>query len=144
MIIVAAIDASPAARGVLERAVQEARLTDARLHVVHVFQPPSSVYWMEGVYVIEDEKFEEQEQKVVWEAAAQTLDGSGVDWIRKDLEGYPPTAIVGYAREVDADRIVIGTRGRGGFSSLVLGSTSQAVIHDAPCDVLVVRGEDEG
>ena len=58
---------------------------------------------------------------------------------RAELRGYTATAIVEYAEQSDAEMIVIGTRGRGGFASLVLGSTSQAVIHDAHCDVLVVK-----
>lgn len=143
MKILAAIDASPAARGILEKAVAHARLTGGELHVVHVFQPPSSVYSMEGIYVIEDERFEEAERKMVWGDAAEILDGSDLNWVRADLNGYPPTAIVEYANEIDADLIILGTRGRGGFSALVLGSTSQAVIHDATCDVLVVRTKRE-
>jgi nucleotide-binding universal stress UspA family protein len=139
MKIVAAIDASPAARGILEKAIAYSRLVDGELHVAHVFQPPSSVYSMEGIYVIEDERFEEAERKMVWSDADEILDGSGLDWVRADLRGYPPTAIVEYANEIEADLIVLGTRGRGGFSSLVLGSTSHAVIHDAECDVLIVR-----
>lgn len=139
MKIVAAIDASPAAASILAKAVAYTRLTQGELHVVHVFQPPSSVYSMEGIYIIEDDRFEEAERKVVWDAAGAALEPTGLEWKRVDRSGYPATAIVEYAAEADADLIVLGTRGRGGFSSLVLGSTSHAVIHDAPCDVLVVR-----
>jgi len=40
---------------------------------------------------------------------------------------------------VDADMIVLGSRGRGGFTSLLLGSTSHQVLHHATCPVVVIR-----
>jgi nucleotide-binding universal stress UspA family protein len=42
-------------------------------------------------------------------------------------------------RAVDAQLVVVGSRGRGGFSGMLLGSTSQALIYHAPCPLLVVR-----
>jgi nucleotide-binding universal stress UspA family protein len=40
---------------------------------------------------------------------------------------------------VDAQLLVVGSRGRGGFSGMLLGSTSQALMYHAPCPLLVVR-----
>jgi nucleotide-binding universal stress UspA family protein len=55
--------------------------------------------------------------------------------------GRAPEVIVAEAERFAADLIVIGNRGRGGISSMLLGSVSAEVIDRAPCPVLVARGE---
>lgn len=143
MSIIAAVDGSPVGRNILSKAVEQARLRNTTLHVVHVFQPPTVVYGMAGAYIFDEHALAESEQNAVWEAVGPQLEDAGVEWVRADLSGYPPTAITEYAKSVDATLIVIGTRGHGEFRALVLGSTSHGVIHDSPCDVLVVKQRDE-
>ena len=53
------------------------------------------------------------------------------------IEGPPAQVLVDMS--VDADLLVIGSRGRGGFSELLLGSVSQQCVHHARCPVTVVR-----
>ncbi len=53
------------------------------------------------------------------------------------VEGPPMAALLLHARE--ADLLVVGSRGRGGFASLLLGSVSTQSVHHAPCPVLVIR-----
>jgi nucleotide-binding universal stress UspA family protein len=55
------------------------------------------------------------------------------------VEGAPATAILARARRLGARAIVVGSRGHGALSRLVLGSTSLAVVRQAACAVLVVR-----
>jgi nucleotide-binding universal stress UspA family protein len=55
------------------------------------------------------------------------------------LRGRPATVIVDEARAFGADLVVIGSRGRGTITSLVLGSVSAEVVDHAPCPVLVAR-----
>jgi nucleotide-binding universal stress UspA family protein len=55
------------------------------------------------------------------------------------LTGSPVDEIVAYADTIDADLIVVGSRGHGALASAVLGSVSQGVLHEARRPVLVFR-----
>lgn len=135
MVVVAGVDSSPHAVKVLTRAIEVARRRDAELHVVHVFNPP--VVYME--VPIDLHEVAEGEKRAVWSQLDPLLEGVDVPVKRVDLEGYPPDTLVAHANEVDASVLVIGSRGRGDFASLILGSTSHRAIQLARCDVLVVK-----
>jgi nucleotide-binding universal stress UspA family protein len=49
-----------------------------------------------------------------------------------------PELIAKAAREAEADLIVVGTHGRGGFKAAVLGSVARGLLHDASCPVLAI------
>jgi nucleotide-binding universal stress UspA family protein len=55
--------------------------------------------------------------------------------------GAPARVIVDEARDWNADLIIVGSHGRGFWGRLTLGSVSDAVVHHAPCSVLVARGD---
>ena len=48
-------------------------------------------------------------------------------------------AIVNYAREINADLIILGTHGRGAMAQLIMGSVAERVVRTAPCPVLTVK-----
>ena len=139
MVVVAGVDSSAHAVKVLGRALDEARRRQAELHVVHVFNPP--MIYME--VPIDMGEMAEGEHKAVWSQLEPSLSDNGVPVTRVDLEGYPPDVLVAYATDADASVLVLGTRGRGEFASLILGSTSHRAIQLATCDVLVVKPDQE-
>lgn len=57
--------------------------------------------------------------------------------------GAPEQVVVETAREWNADMIVVGSHGRGFWERMLLGSTTDALVHHAPCSVLVVRRKSE-
>jgi nucleotide-binding universal stress UspA family protein len=67
------------------------------------------------------------------------LESRGVTVQLVEGRGDPAEAICDAATEEGADVIVVGTRGRGAAKRTLLGSVSTKVVHNAPCDVLVVR-----
>ena len=73
-------------------------------------------------------------------AALQELASKcGIDEDQQYLErGHAPTQVLRLAEDMDVDLIVVGSHGRHGLR-LLLGSTANAVLHGAKCDVLAVR-----
>jgi nucleotide-binding universal stress UspA family protein len=58
-------------------------------------------------------------------------------------EGKPAEEVVAAAQEWPADLIIIGTHGRAGLQRLLIGSTADAVVRQAPCPVLTVKATPE-
>jgi len=138
--IVVGVDDSPAGELAARRAVEYAGRLDAELDVVYVSHVPATVLAaMGGVPTIGDD-FAAAQRASVWRRIDPIIDGTGAR--RVDLEGYPPDTLIDFAVAENAELIVVGSRGRGDLASLLLGSTSHRVVNHAPCDVLVVRGEE--
>lgn len=67
------------------------------------------------------------------------LRGLGIDADVVVSDDQPATAVVATARTEAADLIIVGATGTGYVARAILGSTPEAVLRMAPCDVLVVR-----
>jgi len=74
------------------------------------------------------------------ERAREQAEGAGVASHARLLRGEAVNEIVAFADVIDADLIVVGSRGHGTLASTLLGSVSRGVLHEARRPVLVVRG----
>src|SRR5579859_3671624 len=138
--IVVGVDGSEGSGRAVEWAAEEARLRGARLRLVHAWYPPAALYGgfgMPGVSaeVIDDFRvLAEKQLEDVHTKHAAAFDGLDVE--RRLVEDVAAPALLEAA--AGADLLVVGTRGHGGFTGLLLGSVSQQCAHHAPCPVVIV------
>jgi nucleotide-binding universal stress UspA family protein len=139
--ILIATDGSPSAREAVEFGLELALEQEADAIFVHVVPaydvlPMSGGFGMTGALPHE---LTEADRAPLAEAAS-LADERRVDATTKLLTGDPPHEIVAYADTIDADLIVVGSRGHGAIATALLGSVSRGVLHAARRPVLVVRG----
>ncbi len=139
MNVVVGIDGSPGGAAALQFAVEEARLRELPLRVVFAWEPSSSAYVGEAFAATADAfvEGEHHAEDVLRTALGAVPAGSGMTVEALSVEGDPATVLVEQAQ--DAALLVVGSRGRGTATSLLLGSVSQAVAHHARCPVAIVR-----
>jgi nucleotide-binding universal stress UspA family protein len=138
-LIVVGIDGSQSAETALRFALEEARLRGATLRIVTVWSTPSTVYTgMVYVPTFDLREVEEQAASERLEAARALVgDTPGVTIETVSVEGQTAGALV--AEAAGADLLVVGSRGHGGFTNLLLGSVSQQVAHHAKVPLAIVR-----
>ena len=139
--ILLAVDFSVNTDAVAERALAISKIFSARVSMVHVVEFVQMDLSNELVVPQELELDRE-----LMELADKRLKELGEKYGIHDSErfvsqGSTKREILRIAQEQDIDLIVIGSHGREGIQ-LLLGSTANAVLHGAPCDVLAVRVRD--
>jgi nucleotide-binding universal stress UspA family protein len=138
--VVVGVDGSEGSRRALEAAVEQAAEHDAALTVLTTWTQPvtagapgyASFQWINDADLSGVAK---QEQADVLTAVLGPESSLKVD--QRVIEGHPAQQLVLAAE--DADLLVVGSRGHGGFAGMLLGSVSQHVSAHASCPVLVVR-----
>ena len=137
--IVVGIDGSKSADEALRFAIEEARLRGATLRIVTVWSTPSAVY--AGMAYVPSFDLSEVEEQAANDRlqAARAFVGEvpGVTVETVAVRGQVADTLV--AESEGADLLVVGSRGHGGFTSLLLGSVSQQVAHHAQVPLAIVR-----
>jgi nucleotide-binding universal stress UspA family protein len=138
--ILIATDGSPSAHEAVEFGLELAAEQGAEPTFVHVV-PQVDVLPATGFGVTAAHLHEVTEaDRSPLEEAAKIAAERGIHAKAELLQGSPVDEIVTYADTVDADLIVIGSRGHGVFLNALLGSVSRGVLHEARRPVLIVRG----
>jgi nucleotide-binding universal stress UspA family protein len=140
-VIVVGVDGSESAREALRWALAEARLRNVPVRVVSAWHVAPLAYGAPG-FAIADRELFDSFRVAAEQAMDETLDAladaaKGVQVEKSVIEGNAPHALVEAAH--DAELLVVGSRGHGEVTGLLLGSVSFQVAHLAPCPVVIVR-----
>jgi len=143
-LIVVGVDGSDESKEALRWALEEARLRESSVRAIYAWRDPYVL--APGFGLPEDFEFD-----ALRERAVETLDAVIAEVVGTTSDVYvdgvvaegPAGSVLVRAAE-DAEMLVVGSRGHGGFVGLLLGSVSQQCVTHAPCPVLVVRGPRSG
>jgi nucleotide-binding universal stress UspA family protein len=136
--IVVGVDGSAASVSALRWALREVQLRGAKVRVVHAWSYPAASTFHEASHVLKL-PFAEDAAEVLDKCIAAAAPDPTVEIEKTVVEGPAAPALVAAAR--DASLLVVGSRGLGGFSGLLLGSVSQQCAHHATCALVIVRAE---
>lgn len=132
--IIVGVDGSPASIDALKWAARQASLTGAAVEAVMAWQYPM----MSGGYPIAaGVDWPSNAQRVLDTTLTEAFGADGDQMSRTVVEGHPAKVLIDAA--AGADLLVVGSRGHGGFTGMLLGSVSEHVAAHALCPVLVIR-----
>jgi nucleotide-binding universal stress UspA family protein len=138
--IVVGIDGSPNSERALDWAMKQAAAVQAPLTVIAVHEVPKS-YWG-GIPVIgpADEallaNLRQAAEEMTQQAASRLGDAGPASVTVRAVSGFVVKELVDASQ--DADLVVVGARGVGGFTRMVMGSVSNEVVQHSACPVVIV------
>ena len=139
--ILVGIDGSDHSERALGWAMKEAGLRHQPLTVLAVHQVVRSLLGTPQIYPADHELVQPVQARAqeMTDKVLAALSGPHPESITvQAVSGIPAEAIMQVAADVNADMIVLGSRGAGGFARLALGSVSSAVVHHATLPVVII------
>jgi nucleotide-binding universal stress UspA family protein len=142
--IIVGVDGSGHSRRALDWAIHEAAIRHAPLTVLTVQQVMRS-FWAGPMLYAEDTELAENARKLAQDETDEALgelaeDARPPEVTVLGVPGFPAEEILAAAK--DADMIVVGSRGAGGFKKLLMGSVASQVTHHAHIPVVVIPAEE--
>jgi nucleotide-binding universal stress UspA family protein len=142
--IIVGVDGSTHSERALEWAVHEAAIRQAPLRVITIFRRAVS-HWGAGAVTNPQEhavamQAREAAQDATDKALAHAGDARPKSVTVEASGGIPAEELVNASK--DADMIVVGSRGAGGFARLLLGSVGSQVVHHAHCPIVIIPAEE--
>jgi nucleotide-binding universal stress UspA family protein len=135
--IMVAIDGSESAAEALDTAIELARQMGAKLHVLAVRPPHVPGHAGAGPPMTEIEEIHGSQH--VADAAVQRARAAGVDAAPHVDHGPVAERIAQVATELDADLLIVGSRGMGALHGALAGSVSHALVSRSPAPLMIVR-----
>lgn len=133
--IVVGVDGSESSHAAMDWAVDEARLRNGQVVAISAWHYP---YVSDALGQVWEYQGFEEDARAVLEAELERVGDRGVEITGSLIQGNPASALVDASHQ--ADLVIVGSHGRGGFTGMMLGSVSTQAVHHAHCPVLVVRG----
>jgi nucleotide-binding universal stress UspA family protein len=147
--VVVGVDGSDSSRRALRFALNHALATGSQVMVVNSWEvplPADEASLAADAQSLHEEVFDRQSEEVVAGVLAEVIDDrtQDLDISAVRMQADPVEALLKAGE--DADLVVVGSRGRGGVRGLVMGSTSQGVLHHArgPVAVLPPHSDETG
>jgi nucleotide-binding universal stress UspA family protein len=141
--IVVGTDGSDHAHRALTWAMKEAAIRHLQLTVLAVHEVAASAWTGNPIILPVDQEDVEKIRRAAEETVAKTMAELGQPQPSsvtvRAVQGFPAHELIEASRE--ADLVVLGSRGAGGFARLMIGSVSSQVVHHAYCPVVVVPHE---
>jgi nucleotide-binding universal stress UspA family protein len=143
--IIVGVDGSGHSQRALKVAMKEAVIRHMPLTVLTVHEAVRGYY--SGAAIYPDDPIRTEEARSAAQAETDKvlagLDGPHPESVTVNaVHGFPVEELINAGR--DADMLVLGSRGAGGFTRLMMGSTADQVSRHAHCPVLIVPPEDRG
>lgn len=135
--ILIGLDLSKESSQVIDRAASIAKADGASMMLIHIIEPLTFAYG--GDIPMDLSEVQDQLQKQATEELARLGKKYKIPYEDQIIQiGQPASELQRIAEEQSVDLIVVGSHGREGIA-LLLGSTSNSVLHGCKCDVLAVR-----
>ncbi len=140
--ILIAVDGSAVSGKALEFAIERGKLHGSELTVAFAVNRLAVTVATANPYAYVDPlpllRALDDEADAVLAAAERRVADAGLTAKRAKLDGPPARALLGYARQIHCDTVLLGTHGRRGFERIALGSTAEDVIRGAGVPVIAV------
>ena len=136
--ILVAVDLTDECDPVINRASESAKANGAKLSLIHIVEPMAMAFGGDvpmDLSQLQQQQFDQAKERL--ERLIAKYPQLHKDYCHLNY-GQPRQEIHALAKAQKCDLIVVGSHGRHGLA-LLLGSTANAVLHGAPCDVLAVR-----
>jgi len=138
--VVVGVDGSEASKDALRWAVRQAVLVGAEVHAIYAWRVPNTFYGG-GVPSVLERDLSHDSQTELDEIITEVVGERPAHLVAKAVEGHAAPTLVDASEY--AQLLVVGSRGRGAFAGMLLGSISDYCVSHAACPVVVVRHHGE-